>query len=154
MMEEYIYKERKVLRIYIWAFSVAGAIVILMMLGQISHDLISSYEQTDKNDILGVGVIGFIWIVMAWYCVVNSPTKLVLTDWAMQVTWNGRKRKDYSWQDVTVKKTGGPEFDLILIHDSDWLLSRWVILDGSSKQYKELISKIRQIKQLTKIDWL
>ena len=149
-MEEYTYKERRILRIYIWGILASGAII----LGLISHDLITSFEKSNTNALLFVGGIGFVWIMMAWYCVVNSPTNLVLTDSAMQVTWNGRKRKDYSWQDVKVRKTGKPEFDLILIHDSDWLLTRWVVLDGSSKQYKELISRIIQIKQLTKIDWL
>lgn len=79
---------------------------------------------------------------------------LVVTDRLMEVNWNSRKKKECLRQDVALKKTGLPDFVLILIHDSAWLIPRWVLPDGSSKQYKELISRIIKIKHLTEIERL
>jgi hypothetical protein len=61
--------------------------------------------------------------------------------------------KEYPWQDVSLKKASGG-YVLILIRDSGWLIPRWVVLDGSSKQYKELVSRIKEIKQLSEIERL
>jgi hypothetical protein len=153
-MEEYRYKERKILRIYIWSIFVSGTIIVLIMLGFISLDLIKQSKNSDVNSLLIVLIAGILWICISSYFLVNSPLNLVLTDRIMEVNWNTKKRKEYLWQDVSLKKTGLPEQTLILIRDSKWLIPRLVILDGSSKQYRELISRIKEIKHLSEIEQL
>ena len=66
----------------------------------------------------------------------------------MQVNWSRRTRKEYPWENVTLKKIGLPESVLIIIRDPDWFVPRLVSLNGWSKQYRELISRIKNIKHL------
>jgi hypothetical protein len=153
-MEEYIYKERKILRIYIWSVFVLGTIIILAMLGLISRDLITSHEHSDVKSFLIVATAGITWLIISFYCLTNSPANIVLTDKIIRVEWSSGKSKQYQWEDVKLKRTGPHEYVLILINDSNWIIPRWVLLDGSSKQYKELISRIRAVKHVTEIDWL
>jgi hypothetical protein len=123
------------------------------MLGLILPDIIKSHKSEDIKALLIVAIAGSLWIIVFSYFLHNSPRALVLRDRVMQVNWNSEKNKEYPWQDVSLKKASG-EYVLILIRDSKWLIPRWVVLDGSSKQYKELISRIKEIKHLSEIERL
>jgi hypothetical protein len=153
MTKEWIYTERKIMRFYLWFIFTIGCIVLLTMLGLILPDIIKSNKNEDIKVLLTVAIAGSVWIILFSYFLYNSPQALVLTDRVMHVNWNSKKKKEYTWQDVSLKKASG-EYVLILIHDSEWLIPRWVVLDGSSKQYRELVSRIREIKQLSEIERL
>jgi hypothetical protein len=149
-MEDWTYRERKIMRIYIWVIFIFGNIMILTMLGVLSGGLITSYDVIMA--LLIVGTASILWNLFYVYCLANSPLTVVLNDRMMQVNWSRRTWKEYPWQNITLKKNGLPEFVLIIIRDPAWPVPRWVILDGSSKQYRELISRIKNIKHLTEIE--
>ena len=153
MTKEWIYTERKIMRFYLWFIFTIGCIVLLTMLGLILPDIIKSHKNEDIKALLIVAIAGGAWIILFSYFLHNSPRVLVLTERVMQVNWKSEKNKEYPWQDVSRKKASG-EYVLILIRDSEWLIPRWVVLDGSSKQYKELISRIKEIKHLSEIERL
>jgi hypothetical protein len=151
-MEEYTYNERKILRKYIWFIFAAGTVMVLTMLGLLLHDLISSHHNSDITSFLIVLAAGFLWVCIFAYFLANSPASLVVSDRVMRVNWSSTKKREYLWRDVSLKATGPQEFVLILIHDPVWLIPRWVLLDGSRRQYKELISRIKEVKHLVEIE--
>lgn len=153
MTKEWIYTERKIMRFYLWFIFTIGCIVLLTMLGLILPDIIKSHKNEDIKALLIVAITGSVWLILFSYFLHNSPRALVLTDRVMQVIWNSQKNKEYPLQDVSLKKASGG-YVLILIRDSGWLIPRWVVLDGSSKQYKELVSRIKEIKHLSEIEQL
>jgi hypothetical protein len=125
-----------------------GNIMILTMLGLLSRDLITSYEKETIKGLLIVAAAGSLWNLFYVYCLANSPLSVVLNDRMMQVNWSRRTRKEYPWENVTLKKIGLPESVLIIIRGPDWFVPRLVSLNGWSKQYRELISRIKNIKHL------
>ena len=141
------------MRFYIWFILSVGSAVILAMLGFLMSDLFKSHKKEDIEAFLAIAAAGSAWIIIFFYFIFNSPKSVVLNDRVMQVNWKSGK-KEYLWQDVSLKKAGLHNFVLIIVHDPVWFIPRWVLLDGSSKQYKELISKIKKIKHLTEIERL
>lgn len=153
MTKQWIYTERRIMRFYLWFIFTIGCIVLLTMLGLILPDIFKSHKNEDIKALLTVATAGSVWIILFSYFLYNSPRTLVLTDRVMRVNWNSENKKEYPWQDVSLKKASG-EYVLILIRDSDWLIPRLLVLDGSSKQYKELISRIKEIKHHSEIERL
>ena len=148
-MKEYRYSERKIVRISIWSIFATGTIILLTMFVFILRDITSFHKNSGITSVLIVLATGLLWFLLFAYCLANSPVNLVVTDKTIKVHWNTLKKKKYLWNEVSLKKTGKSGFVLILIRDSEWFIPRWVFLDGSNKQYKEFISRIKEIKYFT-----
>jgi hypothetical protein len=85
------------------------------------------------------------------YAISNAASVLVLRADSLKIQWSKNRITVYPWDKIKLHKIGLNEIPIIVAYDDRWAilkksLPRWVLIDGSSRQYKEMIGKIEKIK--------
>ena len=150
-MQEWIYKERKAVKTY--TFSV----VIVMEIFLIIAACLTIYAQIIGSIHLGflyvliISLSVLIWPIFGVYAISNAASVLVLRANSLKIQWSKNRITVYPWDKIKLHKIGLNNIPIIVAYDDKWgllkkSLPRWVLIDGSSRQYKEMISKIENIK--------
>jgi hypothetical protein len=150
-MQEWIYKERNTVKTY--TFSV----VIVMEVFLIAAACLTIYAQIIGSIYLGflyiliISLSVLIWPILGMYAISNVASVLVLSADSLKIQWSKNRITVYPWDKIKLHKIGLNKIPLIVAYDDKWgllkkSLPRWVLIDGSSRQYKEMINKIENIK--------
>ncbi len=150
-MAEWVYDEKKILRLYMRLLFISGEVFCLAVFSLLLRGTLRNDPRFDPEDLLLVILFMAFWTITGFYFLSNSPQSLVLNDETIQICWRKNQRKSYLWRDVDLKKIGLNPIPMIFINDKNWRVFnlrvlRVVMLDGWSKRYKELVKKIEFFK--------
>ena len=156
-MQEWIYQERKTVKNYIFF------VVIFMELFLISATCLTIYAQIIGSINLGyifvliISLSVLIWPIFGVYAIANVASVLVLRADSLKIQWSKNRITAYPWDKIKLHKIGLNKIPIIVAYDDKWKLlkkslPRWVLVDGSSRQYKEMIRQIENIKNGVQIE--
>jgi hypothetical protein len=145
-MVDLYYEERKVARWYFIIITLSGEVFLFTafsfsLIGVLSGD--TNFRPEAPWIALTALVI---WSVLGLYIVFNVPQKLILSDDKFEVQWRRNNRIRYDLSKIELKTVWLSTW--IKIRDEGWRLwrfsiPRYMVLDGSSKKYKEFIRCIK-----------
>ena len=137
-MEQWSYSERKQSKVFFWSVFVFGELFLFAI-------FIFALSQ-GKIQSLAVATSLFAWLLWSGlflYFFSNFPHKITVSSEGLLAIYSDKRTQLYSWENVLLKKIGLNPIPLILIKNKgSSLLPRIVFLDGSSKEYRELIKRI------------
>jgi ABC-type transport system involved in multi-copper enzyme maturation permease subunit len=148
-MSEWTYIERKVVRAFIVAIFAFGEIFLLMVVAIVFSNLFKGREESVAFNVLIVILSILFWNGVGLYWLSNTASALILRDDTITVVWSKNRVSTYPWQKIKIRNVGSSSDRIVLVNDDNWkfgklTLPRIIVLDGSSGEYKELITRIRQ----------
>jgi len=148
-MPEWTYIEKKILKVYIMAIFTFGEIFLLVVAGIVFSNLFKGGEEGIALNVLIAIFSILVWNAVGLYYLSNTASALILRDDAITVRWSKNRLNTYPWANIRVRNVGSTRVRIILVNDSGWkfaklTLPRIIVLDGFSREYKELINRIME----------
>jgi|GEM_PF-6533326 len=155
-MQEWIYKERKTVKTYTFSVVIFIEILLIVAAGVTIYSQIIGSINLGFLSVLMIILSALIWPIFGVYAISNTASALVLRVDTLKIQWSRNRITVYPWDKIKLHKIGLNKIPIIVAYDDKWRLlkqslPRWVLIDGSSKQYKEMVAKIENIKNGGKI---
>ena len=155
-MQEWIYKERKTVKTYTFSVVIFIEVFLVVAASLTIHAQRIGSINLGFLYVLIISLSSLIWPIFGLYAITNAASALVLRTDAMKIQWSKNRITVYPWNKIKLHKIGLNNIPIIVAYDDKWRLlkqslPRWVIVDGSSSQYKEMVDKIEKRKNGGKI---
>ncbi len=150
-MREWVYKERKSVKVYIVSIVIVGEFLLFAFACLTIYFNVVDSRNLDFVYLLIIILSVFIWLILGVYAISNAASALTLRADVLKIEWSITRVAVYPWSSVKLHKIGLNKIPIIVAYDEKYRLlkhslPRWVLIDGSSKQYKEMIGIIEYIK--------
>lgn len=140
-MSQLVYEERQVFSFFFKSIFVLGDMFFIVMLVLPFAD-VGNLHVSPKTMIPFTLIILSLWNGLFYYFFSNSPRKITVTDTGLVMTFTRNKEVNYGWGNVALKKMGMNPVPMIFIKKSSGVIPKIILLDGSSKGYRNLVDRI------------
>ena len=140
-MGQWSYSERKQSKVFFWSVFVFGELFLFAI-----FIFVLAQGKIQSLAVITSLIAWLLWNGLFLYFFSNFPQKITVSSEGLLVIYSDKRKQLYLWENVFLKKIGLNPIPLIFIRNEGTSsfanLPRIVFLDGSSKEYRELIKRI------------